>query len=71
MLGLFHTVFFFQSFFAGPSKMFQNPFAENLFGYKKTSGLSLRQFLSHHLSRKAEGNGPMMPWQPVVLHAAK
>jgi len=21
--------------------------------------------LQHHLSRKAEGNGPMTPWQPL------
>ncbi len=23
--------------------------------------------LSNNLSRKAEGNGPMMPWQPISL----
>ena len=26
--------------------------------------LSLRQFFIHYLSRKAEGYGPMKPWQP-------
>jgi hypothetical protein len=67
------------------SKIFQNPFCpfvtafclaivykmQNYFGGKKHWGLSLGQFLPHCLSRKAEGNGPMMPWQPVALHAAK
>jgi len=31
----------------------------------KTLSLSLQQFLTHLLSRKAEGNGPMKPWQPA------
>ena len=28
---------------------------------------TLRQFFVIHLSRKAEGNGPMTPWQPKMV----
>jgi|GEM_PF-3035094 len=28
---------------------------------------TLRQFFVIHLSRKAEGNGPMTPWQPEMF----
>jgi hypothetical protein len=28
---------------------------------------TLRQFFVIHLSRKAEGNGPMTPWQPKMF----
>ena len=27
----------------------------------------MRQFFSYHLSRKAEGNGPLKPWQPILV----
>lgn len=37
----------------------------------KISPTSLRQFFVIHLSRKAEGNGPMTPWQPKCRNAFK
>ena len=40
---------------------------QNLFGTIPFAGIPLYQFFSYHLSRKAEGNGPLKPWQPILL----
>jgi len=32
----------------------------------KFADIYLQQFFIYHLSRKAEGNGPMKPWQPIL-----
>jgi len=32
------------------------------------TGSTLRQFFVIHLSRKAEGNGPLKPWQPEMIY---
>lgn len=34
------------------------------FGGLKFSAIFLHQFFKGNLSRKAEGNGPVKPWQP-------
>jgi hypothetical protein len=39
-------------------------FSEKKFGNLKSVPLHLLQFFQNHLSRKAEGYGPMKPWQP-------
>ncbi len=36
-----------------------------IFGLNDFYALHLRQFFKQHLSRKAEGYGPMKPWQPT------
>ena len=38
---------------------------EKMFGNIKYTSLFLYQFFKRHLSRKAEGFGPMKPWQPI------
>jgi len=39
---------------------------QKIFGSLKTAPLPLRQFFKY-LSRKAEGIGPMKPWQPLQV----
>jgi len=40
---------------------------KKLFGIVIILPLPLHQFFSYHLSRKAEGNGPLKPWQPIRI----
>jgi hypothetical protein len=42
-------------------------FSEIFFGSLKFGLLHLRQFFQNNLSRKAEGYGPMKPWQPYRI----
>jgi hypothetical protein len=42
-------------------------FSEIFFGSSKGRHLHLRQFFQNNLSRKAEGYGPLKPWQPYQI----
>ncbi len=47
--------------------LFYKNIFKNTFGSLQIPAISLHQFFSYHLSRKAEGNGPLKPWQPIRI----